>query len=387
MAAVRWKSSSPVVRLLGELIALPSVNPAFLPGVERLTGETRVADFLAATAASAGLAVDFQEVRPGRRNVLIRYLPPERATRSILLAPHMDTVGTQDGDERVFRPELREGRVWGRGACDTKGSIAAMLQALMETVRGGRAPRRTEIVLAALVDEECHQWGSRALAESGFRADLGIVGEPTRLRVVSAHKGDVWVRLATRGRSAHGARPELGRNAVLAMARGVDLLENGYAAELRKRPGHPLLGRPTVNVGRIYGGTQPNIVPDRCVIEVDRRTLPGETAEGVKREMVAYLRRHGVRVTLEDMKGLPAPALETDPGLPRVRELLRAARRRSTEGVVYFCDAAVLAMGGTPCVVFGPGDIAQAHTADEWVSVESLEGARGVLGRFLESQP
>lgn len=378
---------SPSVRLLRELIALPSVNPAFLPEGHPWAGEARVADFLASTGASAGLAVDVAEVLPGRRNVLLRYLPPGKVTRRVLLAPHMDTVGSTDGSAEIFDPRVARGRVWGRGACDTKGSIAAMFTALKATLEAGAGPRNTEVVLAALVDEECNQRGSRALVESGLRCDLGIVGEPTRLRVVTAHKGDVWIRLETRGKSAHGARPELGVNAVRAMARVVELLEGEYAAELGRRPLHPLLGRPTINVGRIHGGTQPNIVPDRCRIEVDRRTVPGESEAGAKREIAAFLKSRGVTAGLVDMKGVPAPALETDPRLPEVREFMRAAGVRRAEGVTYFCDAAVIATGGTPCVVFGPGDIAQAHTAREWVEVASLEGAVARLRRYLEGLP
>lgn len=299
----------------------------------------------------------------------------------------MDTVGSPDGTGSVFRPAIEDGRIHGRGACDTKGSIAAMLQALRETLAGARRPQATEIVLAALVDEENQQLGSRALVESGFRADFGIVGEPTRLRVVTAHKGDLWVRIETRGKAAHGARPELGDNAVRSMARVVELLEGPYAEMLRQRPAHPLLGRPTINVGLIRGGSQPNIVPDRCVIEADRRTVPGETEAGAKREIEAFLRSHGVKAAMVDMKGVPAPAMETDPDLPFVRQFLRATGRRGVEGVSYFCDAAVLASGGTPCVVFGPGDIAQAHTAREWIAVDSLERGTALFRRFLEGLP
>lgn len=379
--------SSPAVRLLCELIALPSVNPAFLPEGDRWAGEHRVADFLAARGAGAGLTVDFQEVLPGRRNVLLRYLPPGKVTQRVLLAPHMDTVGSMDGEEEIFQPKVKGGRVWGRGACDTKGSVAAMFTALAETVARGGGPRNTEILLAALIDEECNQRGSRALVKSGIRADLGVVGEPTRLRVVTAHKGDVWIRVETRGKSAHGARPELGINAVRSMARVVEVLEGEYAHELRRRPAHPLLGRPTINVGRIRGGTQPNIVPDHCVIEADRRTVPGETEAGAKREIAAFLKARGVVAKLVDMKGVPAPPLETDPALPRVREFLSAVGSRRPEGVTYFCDAAVIATGGTPCVVFGPGDIAQAHTAREWISVQSLERGVALLRRYLEGLP
>src|SRR5438105_654566 len=157
------------------------------------------------------------------------------------------------------------GKIFGRGACDTKGSVAAMMTALCELAQGGRRPKETEIVFAGLVDEENGQAGSRALASSGLKADLAIVGEPTRLRAVTAHKGSLWLQLETRGKSAHGARPELGRNAIHQMARIVDVLETEYAKLLRRRR-HGLLGHPTVSVGVIQGGTQANIVPDHCSI-------------------------------------------------------------------------------------------------------------------------
>jgi acetylornithine deacetylase len=184
------------------------------------------------------------------------------------------------------------------------------------------------------------------------------------------------------GRAAHGSRPDLGRNAVLEMARIVVLLETEYASALRCRV-HPLLGTATINVGTIAGGRQPNIVPDECEIRVDRRTLPGETGAGVCRELRALLRLHGLRATLMDSKNAPCWPLETDPEQPLVGRLLEAAGRRRPAGVDYFCDASILARGGIPSVVFGPGDIAQAHTADEWVSVRELERATAVITGFL----
>ncbi|MGE3311504.1 MAG: M20 family metallopeptidase [Limisphaerales bacterium] len=384
---MRRPSLSPVVRLLRELIALPSVNPAFLAEDPTLSGEQRVADYLASLGARAGLSVDFQDVVPGRRNVILRCAPKGAVRHRVLLAPHLDTVGSVDGSLAIFTPVVAGGRVWGRGACDTKGSVAAMLTALFAVAASPSRPSATEIVFAGLVDEENKQMGSRALSRSRLKADLAVVGEPTRLEVVTAHKGDVWARAETRGKAAHGARPELGVNAIHAMARVVELLEGAYAAELARRPRHPLVGGPTINVGRIRGGTQPNIVPDRCVIDIDRRTVPGETEAGVQREIGRFLRQNGVNAKLLDLKGVSAPPLETDPDLPWVRTFLEATGRRTVRGVTYFCDAAILAQGGIPCVVFGPGDIAQAHTAREWISVASLERGTAVLKRFLERLP
>jgi len=371
------------LKLLREIIALPSVNPAFRPANDSCAGEHRVADFLAATAARAGLDVEFQQVLPRRSNLLAHLSPTGRVKQRILLAPHLDTVDVVSEDQ--FSPRVKGGRIYGRGACDTKGSVAAMLTALCEIAQNKR-PRETEIIFAGLIDEENAQKGSSALAANGFKADLAIVGEPTRLKVVTAHKGDVWLRLKTHGKAAHGARPELGRNAVLEMARIVELMETTYAAQLRKRR-HPLLGRPTISVGSIAGGTQPNIVPAQCVMSADRRTIPGETEATVRREIKTLLRKNSLKANMASVKHAPCLPLETNPRLPLVRRFLKTVGQSKPTGVDFFCDASVLSCGGIPAVVFGPGDIAQAHTADEWISIQSLERGKDLLVRFLKSLP
>ena len=368
-------------KLLRELIALPSVNPAFLPAKHPRVGEQRVAEFLAATAAQAGLDVEFQAVSPGRSNLLARLSPRGKIRQRLLLAPHLDTVNATD---EQFIPRTRNGRLYGRGACDTKGSVAAMLTALCELAQGRQRPAETEIVFVGLVDEEQGQAGSRALVSRGFTADMAIVGEPTRSQVVTAHKGTLWLCLETHGKSAHGSWPELGRNAVHEMARVVDLLETDYAAQLKRRR-HPLLGSATVSVGAICGGSQANIVPDRCSILIDRRTLPGETEAGVRREILQVLRRKRLTVAFAKDPLPPCLPLETDPRLPLVTRFLKTVGQRKPVGVRYFCDASVLGHGGIPSVVFGPGDIAQAHTADEWISLVELERGKGLLLRFLQS--
>lgn len=372
-------------KLLQELIALPSVNPAFLPAGDPRAGEKRVAEFLAATAARAGLSVEFQEVLPGRSNLIARLLPSGKVRRRIVLAPHMDTVGI--ADEKQFTPQRKAGRIHGRGACDTKGSIAVFLAALIELASSKRRPSSTEICFIALVDEESGQAGSRFLAKRGFKADLAIVGEPTRLQIVTAHKGDLWLQLETKGKAAHGSRPELGHNAVHLMARIVHLLETDYARQLRRRR-HSLLRHATINVGSISGGRQPNIVPDWCAIRIDRRTIPGENDPAVKREILRFIRRHGLSASMLDTKNEePAPPLETNPRLPLVQQFLQSAGQKKPAGVDFFTDAGVLAAAGTPCVVFGPGDIAQAHTADEWVAVSQLGRGTRMLVRYLQSLP
>ncbi|RME94772.1 MAG: M20 family peptidase [Verrucomicrobia bacterium] len=375
--------STDPARLLLELIALPSVNPSLVGAGHPRAGESAVAAWVADRARRAGLDVGHQTVEGDRTNVLLRLTPSGRIRRRLVLAPHLDTV---DGPEEAFRPELRGGRIHGRGACDTKGSAAAMLAALFRLAASDSRPRRTEIVFAGLVDEEFAQKGSRRFVREKLRADLAIVGEPTRCTVVTAHKGDLWLRLTATGKAAHGSTPHLGRNAALTAARAVVLLETRYARELARRR-HPLLGHPTVNVGAIHGGSQPNIVPDRCEVLIDRRTLPGETPASVRRELRALFRGAGLTLRLEDHREARCDPMETDPGHPLVRELMELAGQTQPVGVDYFCDAGVLAAGGIRSVVFGPGDIAQAHTAREWISLRSLERAAAILTRFLERQP
>ena len=371
------------VRLLQDLIALPSVNPAFFSDPQ-LHGEHRVAAFLESAARRQGLDVESQAVVPGRSNLLVRLSPRGEVRHRVLLAPHMDTVG-EPAYALQLTPVVRDGRIYGRGACDTKGSVAAFFQSLLNVAAAGPRPNHTEILFVGLIDEENMQLGSRHFAQHGPQGDLAIVGEPTGLEIVTAHKGDVWLRLRTTGRSAHGATPHRGKNAVTAMARIVLALETEYAAELAARPAHPRLGRPTVNVGRIDGGRQPNIVPAECTIDIDRRTLPGETEAGVRREIIALLRRHGLKASYDNLRTSPCEPLDTCPDLPLVRSLTRAAGRKGTQGVHYFTDAAPLAAGGTPSVVFGPGDIAQAHTEREWLAISQLEKSIQILERFLRA--
>jgi acetylornithine deacetylase len=375
-------------KLLAELIALPSVNPAFLPPRHPHAGEKRVADFLATIAARAGLEVEFQKVvladgHQNRSNLIARLRPKNKIKQTILLAPHLDTVGA---DGTKFIPQRKNGRLHGRGACDTKGSIAAMLSALCELANSKSRPLETEIIFAGLIDEEHAQAGSRALVKNNFKADLAIVGEPTKLQVVTAHKGSLWLELETRGNAAHGATPQFGKNAIHEMARIVDILETDYAALLRKRK-HPLLGVATVNVGTISGGTQANIVPDFCKISVDRRTLPDETDASVKREIKKFLQSKNLSAQVADKKLAPALPLETNFKLPLVQKFLKSIGQSKPLGVHFFCDAAILSAGGIPSIVFGPGDVAQAHTADEWISLSELEHGKNLLLRFLNSLP
>lgn len=372
------------IRLLRELIAIPSINPAFQMGSDPGPGEQDLADFIAATAATAGLTVDLTPIHPNRPNLLASLHPKKETRHRILLVPHLDTVGIQSPSQLL--PQIKNGKLHGRGACDTKGCIAAMLTALIRTSKQRQRPNHTEITLATTVDEENGQSGSRALAQSGIQADLAIVGEPTLNRIVTAHKGNLWLEIETRGKAAHGCKPHLGRNAIHAMARVVEQLEGPYAQELKTNH-HPLLGHPTINVGTIQGGRQPNIVPDSCTITIDRRTLPGETDRTVRQQIRQKIALANTTARIVPVRSVPCPPLETPHNQPFIQSLMQLAQQRHPLGVDYFCDAAVLAAKGIPSIVFGPGNIAQAHTRDEWIDTRQLTEATDLLSHYLASLP
>ena len=373
-----------VNRLLRELVARPSVNPTFLYDRPDLTGEERVAELLEEMARSEGIEVRRQSVLPGRKNLIARLKPSGKTRSRVMLTPHMDVVPAPEKD---FTPRVRNGKMHGRGTCDTKGSVAAFFSAFLELARKGKRPRETEILFVGLVDEEFGQAGSRMLAQKGPKGDLAIAGEPTGLQVVTAHKGNLWLQLKTRGKSAHGSTPQHGKNAIDAMAPILEFLFGDYPKDLGLRT-HPLLGSPTVSVGKIIGGTQPNVVPNECVIDLDRRTIPGETEASVKKELIKAFEKRGIPFPeFSKSRSVPCPPLDTDPDLPLVQSFLRAANRRKSRGVPYFTDASPIAMGGTPALVFGPGNIAQAHSADEWVEMAQVDRAQSIVSRFLNSLP
>lgn len=356
--------------LLSELVRIPSVNPEGDPGVPE-PGEERIAGFLAGWLEERGASVVLREVRPGRPNVVARFGTADGTRPRLLLAPHTDTVSVVGMTIDPFGGIVREGRLWGRGASDTKGPMAAMLTAI-DRCSGILPELSHEIWFAGLMGEEAGLLGSRALAaEETF--DMVIVGEPTDLKTVCAHKGSGTVRIRASGRSAHASTPEAGINAIdLAMGSLTRLRETfiAHAAGVS----HPVLGGPTMSVGTIRGGTKSNVIPDSCEIEVDLRIVPGFDADSV----VAAAEGEGVTVQVST-----APALNTDPDHPLIRKL--AALGAVPDRAPWFCDAAAFAARGMPAVALGPGSIAQAHTADEWISVEELERGADFFETFLRS--
>lgn len=332
-----------------------------------------------------GMEVEIVEPEPGRPSVVGR----RRGTgggRSLMLNGHLDTVGVE-GMERPFEPRIESGRLHGRGAYDMKGSLAACLGAVKALADAGLA-LAGDVVVAAVADEEVASLGTSAVIERA-RTDGAIVTEPTELAVCIAHKGFAWIEIEVEGRAAHGSRPDLGVDANLAMGRVLSELAD-LERELARRPAHPLVGRPSLHVGTLAGGTGWSTYAARAVAGVERRTIPGETAEGALAEVesrLARLRgeagdappRLAARVTLA------REPFEADAGTPLVRAIESAAtnvlgREAERVGVAYWMDAALLGAAGIETAVIGPAG-AGAHEVEEWVDLQSCVQLAEVLAR------
>jgi acetylornithine deacetylase/succinyl-diaminopimelate desuccinylase-like protein len=362
-----------VTELLQTLVRIPSVNPHGNPGTPHI-GEHRMAEWLFNFLRTCGAETELRDVLPGRPNVVARWPAPGKP--KLLFAPHTDTVSVAGMTIEPFGGELRDGRVWGRGASDTKGSMAAMLWALRQ-FQGRLSSLSHEIWFAGLVGEEAGQQGAAALAREE-RFDFVIAGEPTEMDIVHTHKGCTHLRLITHGHAAHAARLELGENAIYKMAEVVRFIRDGLTRELAQHR-HAILGPSTISVGTISGGSKTNIVPDRCEATVDIRTVPDQGGPGFLTHLERRLR--GVCPDLEIEAGQSHP-LYTDPAHPLITELEKMGAH--CIGAPWFCDAAVFAATGVPSIAMGPGSIAQAHTEDEWIEVSDLERGAEFFHAFLQ---
>lgn len=376
---------SPVVQLLCELIAIPSVNPDGA-AASGFTGERRIAEFVADYLRDLGAETVLEEVLPDRPNVIGRFPGGAGggAKPKVLLAPHLDTVTVDGMIIDPFAGEVRDGRVYGRGACDTKGTMAAMLIALRE-LRDRLPGLGAEITFAGFMGEETGQPGSRHFAKHHPGYDFAVIGEPTRCDIVYTTKGNFWARLFTSGVAVHSSTPHLGDNAVVKMARVIEVLDTVFRPRVEAEEfAHPVLGTSTTSIGIVRGGSRTNIVPDLCELQMDIRLTPALHRHGAEALLRRTLAESGLEdvVTLEVLMG-SAP-MDNDPAHPLIARLAAAGNRKLI-GAPWFCDAAFLAEAGIPAVAAGPGDIAQAHTRDEWISVEALEEGVEFYRGFLES--
>ncbi|GGD73470.1 M20 family metallopeptidase [Paenibacillus nasutitermitis] len=373
-----------LIQVLQDLVAIPSVNPAFPDGY----GEAGVAAYMKQFFAELGLPTLVQEVEPGRENV-IGMLQGPAGCPALLLEAHMDTVQITGMTIDPYGGEVRDGRLYGRGACDTKASLAAMMLAV-EALRNSGADLPASVHLAAVVDEEYRYKGVSALAAEisagHFVYDGAIVGEPTGLNPIIAHKGVVRFHVDVHGIAGHSSEPDKGLNAIESMVTVISYLKNEMEPAYAKRV-HPLVGPPTHCISLIEGGSAPNTVPERCRITIDRRTVPGEEPLEVwvamKRELLALEEQiPGLKLTVNDPFVIDF-AMEVSAGEPLVRNLQDAVAKKikgkTAAGAPYGSDASKLVRAGVPSVVFGPGDLAQAHTHEEWVDLDEVVLAASIL--------
>lgn len=358
-----------VTRILSDLVAIDSTNPDLVPGA---VGEGAIAAHIARWLESAGLEVRLHESAPGRPNV-VGIARGSGGGKTLLLNGHMDTVAT-GGMPRPHQPEVRDGKLYGRGAYDMKGGLTACLLA---AARAKQLNLRGDVIVSAVVDEEFAGLGTMTVAEQ-YRADGAIVAEPTHLDLIVAHKGFVWLEVETQGVAAHGSQPQLGVDAIVKMGHVLTSLE-GLQQTLQTRMPHALLGHGSLHASLIEGGQELSTYPARCVLSIERRMLPGESPADVEAELREIVeRRQAADPAFKAVvrSGISRAPLET----PRDAGIVQAVRSAGTSvlgqppelaGVAYWTDAATLWAVGIPAVLFGPSG-GGAHADEEWVELDSV---------------
>ncbi len=369
-----------LTRTLAELVRIDSINPTLVPGA---AGEAEIAEYVARYLENAGLEAFRHEPEPGRVSVVgvLRGRDPGGGGRSLMLNAHLDTVGVE-GMAEPFSGRVESGRLYGRGAYDMKGSLAACLAAARALAAEGRLAG--DLLIAAVADEEHASLGTADLLDR-YPVDAAIVTEPTEMAICRAHKGFIWLEASTSGRAAHGSRVDLGIDANLAMGRVLHELA-GLEAELRRRPPHPLLGPPSLHAATLHGGTGLSTYAASSTLQIERRTLPGETAAQVEDELGAVLERAAAANPTLDAQLtmlLVRDPFEVDAGAGVVRQLQDVATSILGEppphvGEHPWMDSALLAGAGIETVVMGPCG-AGAHAAEEWVVLESVHRFAEIL--------
>jgi acetylornithine deacetylase/succinyl-diaminopimelate desuccinylase-like protein len=367
-------------KILRELVAIPSVHPE-ADAAGTLVGEAAMGAKVADLLRDLGADVSTQMLGPGRPSVIGVFEPTRPARATVAFAPHLDTVGVRGMTVAPFTLNERVGRLHGRGACDTKGPMAALLAAFGKWTRSS-AVRTNDVrwIFAATAGEEQGSLGARALVKAGFRADFAVALEPTDLRVVHAAKGILRVWIEVPGRAAHGARPERGDNAVYRALPLIDALKNDLAPALAAKR-HPALGGGSLNLGIVQGGGELNLVPAQCRLGLDIRLHPDFPAKDVLRLLRAAIARHAPRARLVLHRDGPAFVTErTSPWAKRLRSV-----GRGWAAADWFCDANIFAGRGIPAVAFGPGSIAQAHTKDEYIERRELDAGADAFFQFISA--
>jgi acetylornithine deacetylase len=375
------------IRYLREYVAIPSVNPMRRTDLDpAITGERRYAEHVCSQLRRLGL--DCELVGDPERPSVIAHARVAGARETLAIASHLDTVPVDGMTIDPFDPRVEGGRVFGRGACDTKGGMAALVCALERVLRDGTL--RRNVIAIGEADEEAGSTGANAVLAhlADRRPDWAIATEPTELRVVTAHKGIVRAGVVARGVAVHSSDPSRGRNAIVALARAA-LSIDALGRALAGRP-DPRLGPPTLSIGVMSGGSAANIVPDQASLIVDRRLTPGETEASVRAEIEDAIRKSGAEQVAIDWCRTEKPGLsipDDHASLRACQRALAAAGLPTAPAIAAFgTDAGVFASAGLPSVVLGPGSVEQAHTADEWVEVSQVEKMVEVLERLFRGE-
>lgn len=376
-------------QLLSELVACPSVNPNNRPFSGPPYGEAALLRILEKKLCSWGAKVTHQRVLPNRQN-LIAHFAGKDCSKSLMLEAHADTVEAEHMKIEPFKPVVLEGCLYGRGACDAKGPMTSILMAIKSALDvDGQPP--IDLYFVAACNEERGADGAHRLMEEGFRPTASVVGEPTGLAIVHEHKGALRWRVGTHGVAAHSSAPCNGVNAIYMMSRLVQRIEGPLCHALAERS-HPRLGSPAISVGTIRGGSQVNIIPAHCQIEVDRRLLPSETLEQATREITDILdalSREDPKFKHEIEESEWYPPLEEDAASPISHALAESCRRVRQKAefaaAAWAADSGVYKSYGVPSVVFGPGSIKQAHTSDEHIALSEVVTASHILADLIRT--
>lgn len=367
------------VGLTRALVRVDSRNPSLVPGAP---GEGAIARLLAEVLSRWGMRVELLDAAAGRPNVVARVGEARAGAPVLMFNGHLDVVDVEGMTHAPFSAEVGSGRIYGRGASDMKSGVAAMCAAAWRAAHAGLAG---EVVVAAVVDEEFESAGTRALVASGIRADAAIVTEPTRLAIAPAHRGFTWTEVSVRGRAAHGSRYDVGIDAIRNAGHLLAELDVHEGSVLARRT-HPLLGHASMHAATISGGIGWSTYPESCTLQLERRTLPGERADDAVREVREACERVRARVPSfeADVRFVfsqePSDVAADAPVVRALRSALASGGEPvAVEGLSAWTDAALLNAAGIPAICFGPGDIAMAHSAEEWVQVDEIERATSVL--------
>jgi acetylornithine deacetylase len=372
-------------RLVCDLVALPTVNPMGCPYSGALPVERPVVEYLQRLFAPFGVQMERQTCSPIHESLLV-VVPGKTDGPAALFESHADTVPADDWPDRAFTPRVQDGHVIGRGACDDKGPLAAMVLAVCDLLQAGERPPQTVLLLAA-GDEECGQTGIKAFAAdcTTWNVGRGVFGEPTSVMPVVQHKGTIRWDVTVRGKSAHSSQPELGRSAILDMLRVIECLQQ-KTADLRRRFPNPLMTGPALTATMIRGGRTRNAVPDECTLAVDFRIVPGMDRQAAIEEVFAAVAALALEIEHSDFQCF-APALATSPDDPLARQALKfcseeLGRPLAPAGAPYGSDACYMP-GGKPAIVLGPGSIDFAHAVNERVPIAEVVQCARVYRRLM----